>query len=253
MSIPLCFMLSLMLGCLADSVEYKKLLRDEIPDIFIYSHMSERLPETNFGICQISADIRRNPEDGLIYLRNERQTSESLRKCLQKSIESGVNVLMFPEHSMSFRNETLFDEIQALFQTSANFHNMIILGGTYYDSDRYSRFPVFGGGWTLTGYKFGSNYYEAEIYKKTGARPGKNLSILETDYGRFLIVIGVDILNDSVQYSARRLAAGGAIDGVIVLANSANSLELLSECNRLVRHRSMFVLFVNAVSSQYGF
>ena len=66
-------------------------------------------------------------------------------------------------------------------------------------------------------------------------------------------MIGVDILNDSVQYSARRLAAGGAIDGVIVLANSANSLELLSECNRLVRHRSMFVLFVNAVSSQYGF
>jgi predicted amidohydrolase len=124
---------------------------------------------------------------------------------------------------------------------------MVIIAGSYYDEDHFSRVVVIGGTWPPEqGYKIHPSRYEASPRAGLGMREGKYFLVMETKYGRFAVITCVDLLSDEVQYSIRQLATRGDIDLLININLNPAAWEFLIETNSLVRRHPIFASVTNS-------
>jgi len=195
-----------------------------------------------YGQCQLDLPIREVKETALSAMVAD--NAGKIRACLATAEREHVNVLILPELSLAFEEgsrHVLIDELKG----AAKKNNMVIVAGSYYDSQRFSRLVVIGPDWYEEGYKIRPSRYEASPGYGLGMRPGVELLLLDTPYGRILPIICVDLISDSIQYQARNLANRGQVDVLVNLNYNPASWEFLVEANSIARRHPVFVTLTN--------
>jgi len=167
-----------------------------------------------------------------------------LRSCLAVAQKEGVQVLILPELSLALPGASRDNFLQELADAATK-SKMIIFAGSYYDQERYSRLVVVGPGWIEKGYKIRPSRFEASPAAGVGMRPGLELLLLETPYGRIVPITCVDLISDSIQYQVRDLADRSQIDVLINLNYNPASWEFLIEANSIARRHPLFVTITN--------
>jgi hypothetical protein len=126
---------------------------------------------------------------------------------------------------------------------------MVILAGSFYDSNRQSRLPVIGPGWEELGYKLKPSRFEASPRYGLGMKEGKELLLLDTVFGRIMPLTCVDLISDSAQYRVRNLATRNQVDVLANLNFNPAAWEFLIEGNSLSRRHPVVVSITNVSGS----
>ncbi|QWV98954.1 hypothetical protein KP003_06815 [Geomonas nitrogeniifigens] len=195
-----------------------------------------------YGQCQVDLPIKEVKETALSAMVED--NAGKVRACLATAEREHVNVLIIPELSLAFEEgnrHALIDELKGAAKRS----NMVIVAGSYYDSQRYSRLVVIGPDWYEEGYKVHPSRYEASPSYGLGMRSGVDLLLLDTPYGRILPITCVDLISDAIQYQARNLANRGQLDVLVNLNYNPASWEFLVEANSIARRHPVFVTLTN--------
>jgi hypothetical protein len=129
---------------------------------------------------------------------------------------------------------------------------MIIVAGSFYDADRYSRLLVIGPGWTEVGYKVRPSRFEVSPLAGEGMKPGNEILALKTNYGTFLLITCVDLISDEVQFLVRSLATRGELDVLININHNPATWEFLIEANSIVRRHPLFASITNVYTPSGG-
>lgn len=195
-----------------------------------------------YGQCQVDLPVKEVKETALSAMMED--NAGKIRACLATAEREHVNVLIIPELSLAFEDgsrQALIDELKG----AAKKNNMVIVAGSYYDSQRFSRLVVIGPDWYEEGYKVHPSRYEASPSYGLGMRPGVELLLLDTPYGRILPITCVDLISDAIQYQARNLANRGQLDVLVNLNYNPASWEFLVEANSIARRHPIFVTLTN--------
>lgn len=201
-----------------------------------------------YAQCQIQVGLKINPVTGLHLATDD--TSKRVLMCAAEAVKNKANVLILPELSLSYP-QPLRDKIIQKLKTIAKQHDMVIIAGSYYDENRYSRTPIIGKNWMELGYKIRPSFYEASPRNGLGMRQGKYLTVVKTKYGKIMPLICVDLISDAVNYQIRRLAAEHKIDVLANINYNPAAWEFLLEANSIVRRHPIFATVTN-VSSVFG-
>ena len=199
-------------------------------------------PFATYGQCQIDLPLAEAKCAGLSAIKME--CTAKIRLCLEIAERERIQVLIFPELALAFEGSTrraLLNEMKE----SAKRNNMIIVAGSYYDAQRFSRLVVVGPSWYEEGYKVRPSRYESSPVYGLGMRPGLSLLLIDSPYGRIMPITCVDIISDSVQYQARNLANRGQLDVLVNLNYDPASWEFLVEANSIARRHGIFVTVTN--------
>jgi predicted amidohydrolase len=195
-----------------------------------------------YGQCQVDLPTKEVKETALPAMAEENEAK--IRACLATAERERVNVLILPELSLAFEEgsrHALIDELKG----AARRNSMVIVAGSYYDSQRFSRLVVIGPDWYEEGYKVHPSRYEASPRYGLGMRPGVELLLLDTPYGRILPLTCVDLISDAIQYQARSLANRGQLDVLVNLNYNPAGWEFLVEANSIARRHPVFVTLTN--------
>jgi hypothetical protein len=203
-----------------------------------------------FTQCQIKFDVNEDPHNCLSYADNINGKQEArLNSCLRTAIEEHAEVLILPEVSVSLPTD-IRQRVFAPFASAARSHKMLIIAGSYYDSDRRSRIAYFGPGWTERGYKIQPSRFEASPEDGHGMLGGKSIVVLRTEFGVIATITCVDLISDAVQADIRRLVDAGQLNVLVNINYNPASWEFLVEANSLARRHPVFVSITNAVPEE---
>jgi predicted amidohydrolase len=196
-----------------------------------------------FSQCQIRIPVKLDSRS--LWTAAEPDTlHEDITACLQTAVSEEVDVLVLPELALAFTPEerdSFLQEAKAVSRSTG----MVVVAGSFYDEDRFSRLVVVGPEWIELGYKVRPSRFEVSPVAGEGMEPGPHVLVLKTPYGRFLVITCVDLLSDEVQYLARRMATRGEIDVVININHNPAAWEFLVEANSLVRRHPVFASITN--------
>ena len=170
--------------------------------------------------------------------------------CAAEAVKHNANVLILPELSLAYP-EAERDKIIAKLKNIAKQHDMVIIAGSYYDKNRYSRTPIIGKNWFELGYKIRPSFYEASAKKGLGMKQGHYLTVVKTKYGNIMPLVCVDLISDTVNYQIRKLAAEHKIDVLANINYNPAAWEFLIEANSIVRRHPIFATVTN-VASVFG-
>lgn len=200
------------------------------------------VPFATYGQCQIDLPLSESKGWELSAMLEDNMAK--VRACIATAEKEHVNVLILPELALAFNESarrTLIDELKGVASRS----RMIIVAGSYYDTQRFSRLVVVGPDWYEEGYKVHPSRYEASPAYGIGMQSGQELLLIDTPYGRILPITCVDLISDSVQYQARNLANRGQLDVLLNLNYNPASWEFLIEANSIARRHGIFVAITN--------
>ncbi len=200
------------------------------------------LPFATYAQCQMSLSLGTDSHTGLPVVLDANEPR--VQKCVDFAVRESAHVLILPELTLAFSPSTRAKIIDRLRKAAIE-HNMVIVAGTYYDSERYSRLPVIGPGWEELGYKLRPSRFEASPRAGFGMTPGKELMLLQTPYGRILPLTCVDLISDAVQYQVRNLANRGEVDVIANINYNPAAWEFLIEANGIARRHPVFVSITN--------
>ncbi|SHO55199.1 hypothetical protein [Vibrio quintilis] len=221
----------------------------DLPELKIADHLGQRSMKhfPTYAQCQIQFTAPEHTEDGLTIA--ESKVLKKLNRCLETAVSQHVDVLIFPELSLGTRASERATFVAKLKATVLK-ENMIIIAGSFYDKERQSRIPVIGPGWTEYGFKVRPSRFEASPRSGFGMKPGDNLLLVKTEFGRIMPLTCVDLISDGAQYVVRNLANQRQIDVLTNINFNPASWEFLIEANSLVRRHPIFVSITNVAS--YG-
>ena len=209
----------------------------------------ERKHFVRFGQCQFrlapSRDTTRR--DRLFGPVDPGRLRQRLDDCLETARRESLNILILPELSLTLPSSMREDWLRHA-RERANADSLIIIAGSYYDPDSYSRLVVIGPGWVERGYKLRPSRFEVSPRAGEGMRPGQYLTVVRTPFGTLAVLTCVDLISDDVQYAIRRLATRGEIDAVININHNPAALEFLVEANSIARRHPVFVSITNVAS-----
>jgi predicted amidohydrolase len=205
------------------------------------------------GQCQIQLDMPKEPNvRGLWVLAKPDLVERQVASCLQAAVKESVNVLVFPELTLSLDSvgSARRDRIIAAITETTRNKKMIVVAGSFYDDDRHNRLVLVGPDWIEAGDKIRQSRFEVSPAAGKGMQAGSELLVLRTDYGNFAVFTCVDLISDEVQFEARRLATAGEIDVMININHNPAAWEFLIEANSIVRRHPVFVTITNATVSE---
>jgi predicted amidohydrolase len=203
--------------------------------------------------CQIQLDMPKEPDArGLWVVAKPDLVERQVSSCLQAAAGESVNVLVFPELTLSLDSvgSARRDRIIAAIAETARTKKMIVVAGSFYDDDRHNRLMLVGPDWIEAGQKIRQSRFEVSPAAGKGMQAGSELLVLRTDYGNFAVFTCVDLISDEVQFEARRLATAGEIDMMININHNPAAWEFLVEANSIVRRHPVFVTITNATVSE---
>jgi predicted amidohydrolase len=204
-----------------------------------------------FGQCQFGLPIKQDDVTGLSTAVDANAHEANVQRCLDKAVAERVNVLVLPELGLAVP-AAMRERIVARLQKAAADRDMVIIAGSYYDNDRYSRSVVIGRGWIEEGYKVRPSRFEASPRAGMGMREGKHVLLVRTRYGRFAVVVCVDLISDEVQYALRELATRGELDVIVNVNYNPAAWEFLIEANSFVRRHPVFASITNVTAAPEG-
>lgn len=196
-----------------------------------------------YGQCQIKVPLKPDLH-GLWISGSVSEISNSIRACLSTAIIEEVDVLILPELALALpkeNREQLVDEMK----TTAVDENMIIVGGSFYDEQRYNRLVVIGPDWVELGYKMRPSRFEVSPLADKGMTAGEEIKIFKTDFGTIAVITCVDLISDEIQYLMRSLATRQEIDVLANINHNPAAWEFLIEANSIARRHPVFVSITN--------
>jgi predicted amidohydrolase len=168
-----------------------------------------------FGQCQIQVEVGPKPNArGVWDARYPTALADDLGVCLDTAIREEVDVLILPELALTLSEPGRRGFLKQASAT-AKAEDMIIVAGSFYDADRYSRLLVIGPDWTEAGYKVRPSRFEVSPLADDGMKPGNEILALKTNYGTLLVITCVDLISDEVQFLVRSMATRGQLDVLI--------------------------------------
>jgi predicted amidohydrolase len=195
-----------------------------------------------YGQCQIDLPIKEAKNQVFSVMHEDNEAK--IRSCIRTAERERVNVLILPELALSFVEAMRITLIKEL-QKTAKQSGMVIIAGSYYDSQNFSRLVVIGPEWYEEGYKIHPSRYEASPAYGRGMRPGLEIMLIDTPYGRILPITCVDLISDSIQYQVRNLSNRNQLDVLVNLNYNPASWEFLVEANSIARRHGVFVTITN--------
>lgn len=201
-----------------------------------------RLHFPRFGQCQFILPIKPDLATGLHFVPAEHESK--INQCLDAAVKERINVLILPELSLAFPKDVRARIIDKAQKIAAQ-NNMVIIAGSFYDSQQFSRIAVISPQGLDLGYKIRASRFEASPGFGLGMTPGESLLVLHTPYGRLAVITCVDLISDAVQYVLRNLATRGEIDVIININYNPAAWEFLVEANSIARRHPVFVSITN--------
>lgn len=203
-------------------------------------------PYATYAQCQIEVSIGTDQKTALPVVPDE--NAARIAGCLAAAVAERADVLILPELSLAFRESKRKDVLETIRRTTRD-HQMIVLAGSYYDSDRASRLPVIGPDWEELGYKIHPSRFESSPRQGRGMSPGKELLLVATPFGRIMPLTCVDLISDGVQYVVRNLATRGQVDVIANVNFNPAAWEFMIEANSIARRHPVFVSITNVASA----
>jgi len=203
-------------------------------------------PFATYGQCQIELSPSVDKHTGLPVIADD--YAAKIDRCLSLAVKEKVQVLILPELSLAFPEPTRA-AITARMRKLAADQQLVIIAGSFYDENSFSRIPVIGPGWEEYGFKVKPSRFEASPRYGFGMREGRELLLLDTIYGRIVPLTCVDLISDAVQYSVRNLATRGKIDMIANLNYNPAAWEFLIEGNGIVRRHPVALSITNAAGA----
>jgi len=221
----------------------------ETPIVREYEHRtSAQLKQfVRFAQCQFPIESDTSSID-LPIAKDPEELMADIRQCITVAATEKVDVLIFPELALQLPTKERLTMLEELKKAAAQ-QNMIIIGGSFYDENRFACVPIVGPDWIEFGHKLRPSRYECSTVCGKGMTPGPAIPVVHTDYGSFVILTCVDLISDEAQYVARRLATQRRIHTVINNCWNPSSLEFLIEANSIARRHPVFVQVTNTSNS----
>ncbi len=199
-----------------------------------------------YAQCQTELTVHSDEETGLPV--GDDQNAGRVSLCLEAAVREGANVLILPELSLALREPVRKEAMERLRQ-AAHERQMIIVAGSYYDSNRQSRLPVIGPDWEELGYKIRPSRFESSPRQGRGMTPGDGLLLVSTPFGRVVPLTCVDLISDGVQYELRNLATRAQVDVIANLNFNPAAWEFMIEANSIARRHPVFVSITNVAGA----
>lgn len=198
------------------------------------------------GVVQLRLDENfYKKENGLINPKNEDVVRNKYEKFLLKAKEHSVNILCFPEISLTreFLNE---------LKNFADKINIIIIGGSFYH-DRKNICPIIipHGKEIYFTEKINLAPVEESIFSDQGASNGDKLYIIKnSDFGSFAVLICIDFLDDEIKNRIYR----EDIDFLFVISLNNKSEDFHIDMNRdcMKNKDGIYIVYSNSVAKMNG-
>lgn len=188
---------------------------------------------------------------GLIKVKDPAQYRDKLLRCLEIAKKHKVNILIFPEVSMCLP-DTMRNSLVSLFEQYSRENDAVIIAGTYFNSERYSKNIVVLPDKTVETYKIRPSIFEVNPEMGKGMTGGDTLFVFRTKYGNFLPLVCVDLISDDANFVARSLSNRGLIDMLININYNPKSQEFMREASAITVRHPLFVSVTNITLNQKG-
>jgi predicted amidohydrolase len=197
-----------------------------------------------FGQFQLNFDFERNPANGLVLVVNPAAYVEKLTRCLDIAKKNKLNVIIFPEVSMSLPDD-LFGKMLTRLQEYSKENDAIIIAGTFYDAVRRCKNITVLPTGVQYSYKTRPSIVEASSVANEGMLTTDSLHVFRTKYGNLLTLVCVDLISDDANYVARSLSNRGMIDMLININYNPKSQEFMREASAMTVRHPLFVSLIN--------
>lgn len=192
-----------------------------------------------------------NPENGLVMVKNPDSYCSKIISCLDIAKKYNVNILIFPEVSMSLP-DTMRHRVVSVMEKFSRDNDAIIIAGTYFNEKRYSKNITILPSGTYESYKIRPSIYEVSTQMGKGMEGGDTLFVFRTKYGNFLPLMCVDLISDDANFVARSLSNKGMIDMLININYNPKSQEFMREASAICVRHPIFVSVTNITLFQKG-
>lgn len=192
-----------------------------------------------------------NEETGLVTVKNPDKYFLKILNCLEVAHSNKVNILIFPELSMSLP-DSLREKTISVMEDYSRENDAIIIAGTYYNAERYAKNITILPSGTYETYKIRPSIYEVSAEMGKGMTGGDTLFVFKTKYGNFLPLVCVDLISDDANFVARSLSNNGLIDMLININYNPKSQEFMREASAISVRHPLFVSVTNITLFQKG-
>ncbi len=222
-----------------------------IPDLEQIEYQSEnRVWFARYGQFQLKFDysVDKTPF-GLPQVKEQDSLIGKIKICLDIAKENKINVAIFPELSISLKNNKRKKLLRYLEKFSLE-NDMVIIAGTFYDKSGICKNATILPTGTHYTYKIRPSIFESSTLSGHGMTFSNTLHLFNTKYGRFLTLVCVDLISDDANYSVRNLSNKGMIDMLININYNPKSQEFMREASAMTVRHPLFVSLTNV--SSYG-
>ena len=195
---------------------------------------------------QIEIPLIKESKSGLYFLKNPKEHTTKILSFIEKGIENDVNVMIFPELSVSMHTKDRKNLEQKALKLAVE-NDLFIILGSYYDENNNSRILVITSKGIYRSYKIKSSRFEASPIKGKGMKLGDTLLVFQTKYGNILPITCVDLISDDIQYIARYLSNNEIIEVLVNINWNPATWEFMREISNIVDRHSLFASITNNV------
>lgn len=215
--------------------------------IGLLNFKGRRKSHIKVGVTQISLDDILAVDEDQLFKPDLMQLPNAIELVLLKAANLNLDLLLLPELS---GDETLNTKLQNV----ANEHNMVIIGGSYYDSRRINCCPVAIPGQTKPYIVEKIHPSPLEISPNIGAGivNGSRIIVFQnTVAGNFGVLICADFLNDALVEEV----CSKDIDFLCVISMNNDSPRFFEKMNLKCENyqRGIYILYSNCLFSTDGF
>lgn len=220
----------------------------DIPNVVEFNYRSgSKVWWSRIAQCQLRYSFEKLKKNGL-YRINSKE-SDMLKKKIMQSLEicikNKVNIVIFPELILAFQDASR-EKLIAMLVQKARQHEMIIICGSFYNSERKNSVVIITPNGELNGDKIRPSKMEANPLSGHGMKGGEKVAYLKTKYGNIIVVSCADLISDDVQYIIRRMSNLGMIDLCININYNPASWEFMREASAIVKRHPLFFAITNS-------
>ncbi|MCD4746259.1 MAG: hypothetical protein K8R58_08165 [Bacteroidales bacterium] len=198
-----------------------------------------------YGQFQLKFDYTiDNTPFGLPQIYDQDLQINKIKKCLDIAKNKGINVVIFPELSISLKKNKR-KKLVKYIEKFAFDNDMIIIAGTFYDDEGICKnVTVLPTGSVFT-YKLRPSIFESSTKGGNGMSFSDTLHLFNTKYGDFLTLVCVDLISDDANYKVRELSNKGLLDMLINISFNPKSQEFMREASAITVRHPLFVCLTN--------